>query len=138
MWLSGTPWKCCWGLRNLRSSRLGLEAVKMWVGRKERTATRSSRMIWARKVWLEDTKGWCGGLQKRRGGIPFSGKMVKTHLAESSRSVGARGKDSAGGGESDRAFQEMDEAPELENPSLTSESSQKKRAGLWAQVQTHR
>lgn len=20
MWLSGTPWKCCWGLRNLRSS----------------------------------------------------------------------------------------------------------------------
>lgn len=64
--------------------------------------------------------------------------MVKMHLTESSRSEDARGTDSAGGGENDRTFQKMGEAIALENPSLVSGDSRKKRAGLWAQVQTRR
>lgn len=51
-----------------------------------------------------------GGLQKRKGGIPLSGKMVQMHLTQSSRSEEARGTDSAGGGENDRTFQKMGEA----------------------------
>lgn len=58
------------------------------------------------------------------------------HLTESSQSEDARGTNGAGGGENDRTFQKTGEAIALENPSLVSGYSRKKRAGLWAQVQT--
>lgn len=70
---------CCWGLWDLGSSLLGLEGVKMGAGR--RGKGEDCNKVFPNGLGFgsggcRGAKGCCGGLQKRRGGILFSGKMV--------------------------------------------------------------